>query len=163
MIQGHPVAASSLLFIAILVLFGLIAPRDAVAQGQLPVPDDIVLVQLVRASMSALNHANFTGNYAVLRDLGAPAFRDANTAARLAAIFSDLREKNLELSSLLVIDPVFTSPPRFTERGLLRIIGYFPTRPQRIDFDLSYQVHANRWRLFAMSVGTEPASVADAP
>lgn len=164
MIPGHRVAVSGLLRLAaILVLFGLIAPRDAVAQGQLPVPDDIVLVQLVRASISALNQANFTGNYTVLRDLGAPSFRRANTSAQLAMTFSDLRSQNVELGPLLVVNPVFTRPPYFTERGRLHLSGYFPTRPKRVKFDLWYEAVANRWRLFGLSVNTESAEAASAP
>ena len=162
MIQGHRVAVSGLLFVAILVLLGLTPPRDAVAQGQLVVPDNIVLVQLVRASISALNQANFTGNYAVLRDLGAPGFRNANTAAQLAVAFSDLRNQNIELRPLLVIDPVFTPPPRFTKRGKLHLSGYFPSRPQRVKFELWYEAVAGRWRLFGISVNTEPAKAASA-
>ena len=161
-IQTHRGTASRLLFVALLVLPGLMPPRDAVAQGAVTVPDKIELVKLVRATMSALNHANFTGNYTVLRDLGAPGFRAANTAARLAANFSDLRDRNLELSPLLVVDPIFTRPASFDERGMLRITGYFPTRPQRIVFDVTYQVAKNRWRLIGISINAESAEAASA-
>ena len=163
-IQAHRGTASRLLkFVVILVLLGIASPRDAVAQGQLPVPDDIVLVQLVRASISALNQANFTGNYTVLRDLGAPSFRRSNTSAQLAVAFSDLRSQNVELGPLLVVNPVFTRLPYFTERGRLHLSGYFPTRPKRVKFDLWYEAVANRWRLFGLSVNTESAEAASAP
>ncbi len=82
--QAHRSTASRLLCLAFLVLFAATAPRDAVAQGPISVPERHMLVLLVRATMVALNHANFTVNYTVLRDLGAPAFRNANTSARLA-------------------------------------------------------------------------------
>ena len=42
----------------------------------------------------ALDQANKTGNYTVLRDLGSPAFQ-ANTAARLGEIFAGLRHEIL--------------------------------------------------------------------
>jgi hypothetical protein len=42
---------------------------------------------LIRSTVLALDQANKTGNYTVLRDLGAPGF-PANTAARLAEIFA---------------------------------------------------------------------------
>ncbi len=163
MIPGHRVAVSGLPGLAaILVLFGLIAPGDAVAQGRIPVPDDIVLVQLVRATISALNQANFTGNYTVLRDLGAPSFRNANTATRLADLFSNLRNQNLDLGPLLVVDPVFTEPSRITNRGMLSLDGYFPTRPRRVTFGFLFEAVAGRWRLFGMTVNTEPAPKASA-
>ena len=42
---------------------------------------------LVRSSLLALDHANKTGNYTVLRELGSPQFQ-MNTDARLAEIFA---------------------------------------------------------------------------
>ena len=58
--------------------------------AQAPRPADIdkngVLI-LVRSTLLALDQANKTGNYTVLRDLGAPGFQ-TNTAARLAEIFA---------------------------------------------------------------------------
>ncbi|MFZ2159602.1 MAG: hypothetical protein WAV72_26250, partial [Bradyrhizobium sp.] len=50
---------------------------------------------LVRSALLALDQANKTGNYTVLRDLGAPAFQ-VNTAARLAEIFAKQRNDNLD-------------------------------------------------------------------
>ena len=149
--------------VAFLVSLAAMAPRDAAAQDAVAMPHNLVLVQLVRSTMIALNHANSTGNYTVLRDLGAPSFRNANTSARLAVIFSKIRKKNLELRPLLVVDPVFAPPPGFDKRGLLRLRGYFPTRPERINFNLSYQVVAKRWRLFSVSVGTTPVTEPKAP
>src|SRR3954466_1644296 len=52
---------------------------------------------LIRSSLLALDQANKTGNYTVLRDLGAPGFQ-TNTAARLAEIFAKQRNDNLDLS-----------------------------------------------------------------
>jgi hypothetical protein len=57
------------------------------------VPDDLKLIILIRTSLIALNPANLTGNYSVLRDMAAPGFQQANNAAQLAQIFSDLRNR----------------------------------------------------------------------
>jgi hypothetical protein len=42
----------------------------------------------IRSALLALDQANKTGNYTVLRELGAPGFQAANTAARLSEIFA---------------------------------------------------------------------------
>ena len=44
------------------------------------VPSAVELVKMVRMTMIAVHHANFPGNYTVLRDLGTPSFAKANTA-----------------------------------------------------------------------------------
>jgi hypothetical protein len=35
--------------------------------------------------------------------------------------------------------------------------GNFPTRPEQIDFDLLFQVVANQWRLYGISISTPQA------
>jgi hypothetical protein len=41
----------------------------------------------------------------VLRDVGAPGFSEANSAARLSQSFSDLASKGIDLSAVTVIAP----------------------------------------------------------
>src|SRR5690348_9504462 len=57
------------------------------------VPQPIVALALVRSVMLAVDQANKTGNYTVLRDLGSPSFRAANDAAKLAQIFAAIRSQ----------------------------------------------------------------------
>jgi hypothetical protein len=66
---------------------------------------------LIRESLLALDQANKTGNYTVLRDLGSPAFQ-ANSAARLSEIFAKQRNDNVDLSGVVVIDPQLTLLPQ---------------------------------------------------
>jgi hypothetical protein len=61
-------------------------PKQAGPQGT-QVPDTNQLVILIRSTLLAVNHANLTGNYTVLRELGTPGFQQSNTAARLGDIF----------------------------------------------------------------------------
>jgi len=56
------------------------------------------VVMVVRSTLLALDHGSKTGSYTVLRDLGAPGFQ-ANSANRLAEIFSKHRNEKLDLSA----------------------------------------------------------------
>lgn len=38
-----------------------------------------------------------------------------------------------------LLAPQLTAVPALDERGFLHLIGYFPTRPEQIDFNLSFQ------------------------
>jgi hypothetical protein len=125
-------------------------------------PDAFKLNLLIRASIIALNQANQTGNYTVLQDLGAPAFRASNNSARLAQIFGALRQRQLDLSPVLFFTPKLTAQPRITPNGLLRLAGFFPTTPERVNFDLIYQLIDGQWRLFGIGVSTSPADVTSA-
>jgi hypothetical protein len=111
---------------------------------------------LIRSTLLTLNDANRSGNYTVLRDLAAPGFRDKNSPADLARIFTDLRERHFDLFSAALIAPELSAPPH-EEAGLLRLTGTFPTRPLQIRFDLLFQKIENQWRLFGISVQTPNA------
>jgi hypothetical protein len=68
----------------------------AVPEPALPAIEQVLY--LIRSTLLALNDANRSGNYSVLRDLAAPDFQAHNTSADLAQIFADLRRRNFDRS-----------------------------------------------------------------
>jgi hypothetical protein len=138
------------------------APAEAAKQQQqstLPVSTEQALY-LIRSTLLTLNDANRSGNYTVLRDLAAPDFQGRNTAADLSQIFSDLRQRNFDLYGAALLAPQLTAVPALDQRGYLHLTGFFPTRPQQIDFDLLFQNVANQWRLFGIAINTPQAPTA---
>lgn len=130
------------------------APPPAPGMG---LPDGYKLNMMIRTAVIALNQANQTGNYTVLRDLGASSFRASNDASRLAEIFAALRKRQLDLSPVLFFLPKLVQPPQVNERGILRLVGYFETAPERINFDIYYVLEAGQWRMFGIGVLMSPA------
>lgn len=126
---------------------GLLSPATLrqVAAAELPPP--AVLLALLRGTMSALNQANVTGNYSVLRDLSAPTFREANSNALLADRFRMWRDRKLDFAAVLLLDAQLSRPPAIDPEGALRLSGYFPTAPLRVAFDLVYQPVGGNWRI----------------
>jgi hypothetical protein len=137
------------------------APKQQ-PQAQAPRPAQIdrngVLI-LIRETLLALDQANKTGNYTVLRDLGAPDFQ-ANTAARLAEIFAQQRRDNIDLSGVAVIDPQLTLLPQIEANGMMHMAGFFPSVPTQVNFELGYAPVGGRWRLFALSISFGQAAPA---
>ena len=107
---------------------------------------------LVRSTLLAVDQANRTGNYTVLRDLGAPGFQAANTATRLGEIFAGLRNQNLDLSGVAVLDPQLTILPTISANGVMRMAGFFPSVPMQINFELLYAPVDGKWRLFGIGL-----------
>jgi hypothetical protein len=141
----------------LVVTAGLLAMTSA-GQAQKPEPapkpaqiDRNGVLILVRSSLLALDQANKTGNYTVLRDIGAPGFQ-SNSAARLGEIFAKLRNDNLDLSGVAVIDPQLSLLPQIEANGLMRMAGFFPSVPTQVNFDLSFAPVGGQWRLFGISV-----------
>ena len=107
---------------------------------------------LIRSTLLTLNDANRSGNYTVLRDLAAPDFQAKNSAADLADSFADLRRRKFDLFATALVAPELTAAPALDGKGMLRLTGHFPTRPQQIDFDLLFQNVGTQWRLFGIGV-----------
>ncbi len=140
----------------------LVAVGPALAQQE-PKPAQIdrngVMI-LIRETLIALDQANKTGNYTVLRDLGSPAFQQ-NNAARLGEIFASERRDNLDLSGVAVLDPQLSLLPQIEANGLLHMSGFFPSAPEQINFDIAFAPVNGQWKLFGISVGlahTGPAA-----
>jgi hypothetical protein len=129
------------------------AAAGTTAQQRVVMPNAEKITLLVRNTLITLNDAIQTGNFTVLRDRGAPGFRDANSAAQLSKIFSELTSRGVDLSAVSVVAPQLTETPNLDqEQGMLNIQGYFPGPPARIDFEILYQSVNGRWRLFGLSV-----------
>jgi hypothetical protein len=134
------------------------APSPAPASEQRPqqpagiaVPPPEVLLVLLRTSLLALDHANKTNDYAVLRALGAPELQKF-TAEQLRQMFAGLRTANIDLSPVAVITPQVLEPPQITPQGLLKLLGFFPTQPLQIQFEILFQPVGGQWRVFGLTV-----------
>jgi hypothetical protein len=151
------------MFAAVMAAIASASHAQTQAQTQTPKPAQIdrngVLI-LIRSTLLALDQANKTGNYTVLRDLGAPGFQ-SNSAARLGEIFAKLRSDNLDLSGVAVIDPQLSLLPQIEASGLMHMAGFFPSVPTQVNFDLVFAPVNGQWRLFGISVSigqTAPAA-----
>jgi hypothetical protein len=124
--------------------------------------DAELVVTLVRTTMVALHQANLTGNYTVLRDLSAPEFRDRNSATELGAIFAPIRQRGIDLSAVVLLNPNL-SRAELTGQKLLHVMGVFATRPVPVAFELLFQPITGTWRLYGISVTPGAAAGAAGP
>jgi len=116
-------------------------------------PEAEKVVLLLRTTLLTLNDALQTGNFTVLRDVSAPSFREANSAARLSEIFGNLARQNIDLAVVAILTPQLSEAPLLdTNANMLRMQGFFPSQPLRLNFEVVYQAVAGRWRLFGLSV-----------
>jgi hypothetical protein len=112
-------------------------------------PDGILI--LVRSAILALDQANKTGNYTVLRDLGAPGFQK-NSSAQLGEFFASQRNQKLDLGGIIVIEPHLTLIPQIEPNGMLHMAGFFPSVPMQVNFELLYAPVEREWKLYGISV-----------
>lgn len=159
-LPGHLVPVVLLLS---LLSAGLTAPVRAQSSepplSSQPVPSGLELSKMIWSTMAAVDHANQSGNYSVLRDNAAPGFQILNNPARLSEIFAGLRASRVDLSNTLLLAPSYHAAPAVVEKGVIRVQGAFGLRPTAISFDLYYQWVQGNWRLYGLSIGQE--SIAD--
>ncbi|MGE0240002.1 MAG: hypothetical protein AB7F09_16900 [Parvibaculaceae bacterium] len=136
------------------------APALALAQEK-PAEINIEAVEgLVKYTIIAVDQANLTGNYTVLRGLATPQFQKNTTPAMLAKSFARMRQTRVEMSTILLVKPSFTTPPAL-DKGVLKVAGVFPTSPTQIAFQATYVNVKGRMRLAGLKI-TPTKAAADA-
>lgn len=111
-----------------------------------------LVTTLIQNTVLALNQANLSGNYTVLRDLASPQFGAVTTSAQLAIIFREHRKAKLDMSPVVLFQPQLSQPPQLTNAGTLHVVGFYPTKPLQINFNLTYQIVQGQWRILRISV-----------
>jgi hypothetical protein len=174
--SGRAAKRSRLLGLGVAALLAMHSPA-ALAQAAptappqtrpAPIDRNGVLI-LVRSTLLAVHQANETGNYTVLRELGAPGFQAANTSARLFEIFASLRNQKIDLSGVTVLEPRLTVLPEIAPNGQMRMAGFFPSVPLQVNFELIFAPVDGRWRPFGIgitvgqSVPVAPAAIEPKP
>ena len=125
------------------------AAKAVPAQPQVPTPEAMIV--LIRSSIVALSHANLTNNYSVLNALGSPSFKQANTPQRLQQLFAPFRANNIDMNPVVFVTPQLKYQPAVQE-GRLRLVGFFPTAPLQVNYDLQFEPSGGVWRLFGIAV-----------
>ena len=140
----------------------LAAPSSVAAQAAppppsiAPVPTELEMVKLIWSTMIAVEQANVSGNYSVLRDMSSPSFQQLNDPTRLAQIFAPIRASRIDLSNTLLLAPTYVGTPQQIENGAFGVRGYFGLRPTAVGFELYYQWVNGRWRLYGIGLDPQP-------
>ncbi len=139
---------------------------EAAAPASVPIPDNSKLTLMIQLHVAALALSNLTGDYSVLYALGSPAFKAANPVEKLADNFSSFRKQGIDISPALLFAPILLGPAKMDANNVLKVAGFYATKPQRIAFELAFQPANNAWRLADIQVRTvvpDPAAGAVAP
>jgi hypothetical protein len=146
------------LFAAEPVLAGLVKPKPTPAAAKANVPTQHMY--LIRSTLSALDDANRSGNYSVLRDLAAPSFQLQHSSADLAVVFAEARKAAIDLAPATVTEPIITETVR-ADAGHLRLTGIIPAAPEHIIFTLQFEAVAGHWKLTTLAIGRQAGTHVD--
>ena len=131
-----------------LALF-MVAP---VVQAQTKVPSELPLEALVKSSLLSFNDANVTGIYTVFHAKTAKPFREQFPPEKLKEVFEEFRRKDIDIDIIAALKPVFDPAPIVNADGWLILKGYFPSQPNRVNFDLEFIPSDSEWKLVRINV-----------
>ncbi len=134
-------------------------PAQTQPTGQIAMPPPEAMIVMIRSTVVALGHANMTNNYSVLNALGSQNFRKSNNVNQLSKSFEPFRSNKIDLAPVVYLTPQLSQQPTI-ENGRLRMVGYFPSQPMRVNFDLMFEPSEGIWKLFGIGVNLVPASQA---
>lgn len=113
-------------------------------------------MKLLASMITAVDHANKTGNYTVLHALGSSAFQASTSPASLGVAFAAFRQQRFDLSEALVLSPNYEIAPRLVSPGLVRMRGRFAFTCGPLTFDVQFRWD-RRWQLDSLSLGPPAA------
>ena len=87
---------------------------------------------MIRNTVIAIHQANVTGNYTVLRDLGALGFYVDKSATDLSDFFRPLREAKIDLTDTVIQEPLLSEQPKLSNDGSCSLrVGFQEKKRQR--------------------------------
>lgn len=132
------------------------------AQQQSQIPQAAGLIVLIKSSLIALNQANQTGNYQVLYALGSDGLRAQTNPQNLAQSFIGFRQRNVDLSPIIFLNPNLTRAAAI-EGGRLHLVGNFPTSPLQVAFDLWFEPSQGQWKFIQLNTSLVPVQAQQQP
>jgi hypothetical protein len=139
------------------------AQPAAAPAGAPPMPDTTKMTLLIQNAMAALSQANVTGIYTVLHAFSTPEFQQSHPPEKLREQFQALLKAGIDLTPVILYQPRLTQQPAMDQTGLLRMTGYYETRPQQVQFDLLFRPFSGQWRIHGIAVRTQPVVAQQQP
>lgn len=138
---------------AYLISLGLIVTAVAFAAPP-KVPSETELKSMTLETLLTFNKGvqakDFTAFYKDIAKL----WQEQTSAEKLQALFQDFIDKELDISPIKKLEPVFNKPAEINSDGVLVVNGYYPTTPKRVVFRLQYLQEEGDWRLVGIKLDT---------
>jgi hypothetical protein len=115
-------------------------------------PTDEKLIAMANESVYnlgiAVNNRDFTGFY----DKIATLWKQQTTPEELQTAFQSFIDKEIDLTLIKDMTPVFDKPPTIDDDGFLILNGYYATQPSVTHFELQYLYEHPDWKLGSISI-----------
>ncbi len=101
---------------------------------------------IVKETMLKLGNAIATGYYSDFYSYTAPQFQNSVTIDKLEKAFEPFKQAPIDWKSVGSLNPVIQKKEK-DNRGVLKVLGYFPTQPKKVGFDFEYYKNNDKWQI----------------
>ncbi len=123
-------------------------------EGGSTLPSNTEAIALVKRSIrdftTSLDTKDMTTFYRSLSQM----WQQQTTPAQLATAFQSFLTANQRWSVLNDVEPILSSAPAIDADGLLVLVGYYPTEPNRVLFEQKYIREGVDWKLIGINVNS---------
>jgi hypothetical protein len=123
-----------------------------------PLPDKAGQEVLIKATLLTFNDANVTGIYTVLHAKLSKPFRDQFSPEKLKAAFKDFADKHIDFDLIAAKTPVPSEEAVVNDQGVLKLYGYFDTKPSRLNYQLEFIRSDGDWKAIKINVDLKKQS-----
>ena len=112
---------------------------------------------LALESLLAFNRAVQAKNFTTFHKQIASVWQKEITPAQLRKVFSDFVDQGVDIGDWISdLQPIFDPAPALDENEFLLLKGYYPTKPNRLQFKLRYIEEEGAWQLISIGVNISP-------
>jgi hypothetical protein len=117
------------------------------------IPEEANLKSMTENSLVSFGRAVKKKNFSGFYDEIASVWQNQTTPEKLEEGFRDFLDKKIDLPSAIKgMEPVFNHAAAIDSDGVLVIKGYYPTKPNRVIFELKYLEEEGDWKLVGVDV-----------
>lgn len=140
-------------FLFVVMVLAIVGPVRAAAD----VPEKAEIRKMTEETMTAFGEAlkkkDFSDFYENIADI----WKKQTSAEKLLATFEPMTGPNFDILGIVKeLKPTFDPEPDVNSDGVLIIKGYYPTKPNHVNFDLKYLQEDDEWKLVGINVKMAP-------
>jgi hypothetical protein len=117
-----------------------------------PVPSQEELAELAKDTLLEFDRAVQVQDFTFFHSGLSALLKLQTTPSELATVFQEFVTRNISITGIKDIQPVFTAPPAINDQGFLALTGYYPTSPSRVLFNLNYHYEQLQWKLTSIKI-----------
>jgi hypothetical protein len=138
-------------------IFGINVQAMPSVENTGKVPTDKELRKLALDSLLLFNVALQTKDFADFYDKSAKLWQKETSPKELREIFRPFIAKEINIAPIAKLEPAFEETPAVNEDGFLVLKGSYPTKPNRVFFELKYVYEDESWKVVGINVQLKAA------